>query len=139
MHIQNFSKQSDSSKPFPGLENSISNFTTFPRISQNPVWNTGVCLCVCMVSTKFRGQDGQSVALDMKLFELSQVPYLLRQRDQIIVPQTQLDRRKKKKKNRTHSFNTQDLIHTYKQQQCICLKQEDRSNSDWSNIFQLIN
>lgn len=39
--------------------------------------------------TKLRGQDSQSVALDVELFELSQVPDLLRQRDQIIIPHTQ--------------------------------------------------
>lgn len=39
--------------------------------------------------TKFRRQNGQSVALDVKLFELSQLPNLLRQRDQIIISETQ--------------------------------------------------
>lgn len=38
--------------------------------------------------TQFRGQDSQSVALDVKLFQMRQLSDLFRQRDQIIVPQT---------------------------------------------------
>lgn len=53
------------------------------------------CPCVC-VCTKFRGQDSQPVALNVKLFEMSQLSYLLRQRDEIIIPQTQLEVKKQK-------------------------------------------
>lgn len=37
-----------------------------------------VCVCVCVVSTQFRGQDSQSVALDVKLLQLSQLPNVFR-------------------------------------------------------------
>lgn len=68
-----------------------------------------VCVCICVVRTKFGGQDSQSVALDVKLFEVSQLTYLLRQRDQIIIPQTQLDKR-----NKTNKRKTGNTILTYK-------------------------
>lgn len=40
-----------------------------------------VCVCVCARGdfTKFRGQDGQSVALDVELLKVSQLTDLLRQ------------------------------------------------------------
>lgn len=63
-----------------------------------------VCVCICMVRTKFGGQDSQSVALDVKLFEVSQLTYFLWQRDQIIIPQTQLDKRNKKTKEKQETL-----------------------------------
>lgn len=51
-----------------------------------------VCLCVCVCLTQFWGQDREAVALDVQLLELGQISNLFGERDEVIIPQTQLQR-----------------------------------------------
>lgn len=50
--------------------------------------------------TQLWGQHSQAVALNMQLFELGQISDLFGQRDQIIVPQAQLQREKERERRR---------------------------------------
>lgn len=80
-----------------------------PHVKGFEVGRIGVCGGGGGVHTKFRGQHSQSVALDVKLFEVSQLSYLLRQWDQIVIPQTQLNKRKNRGKTRQSILTKKDL------------------------------
>lgn len=43
--------------------------------------------------TEFRGQHGEAVALNVQLLQLQELPDLLRQRDQVIIPDAELRKR----------------------------------------------